>query len=140
MRRRGIPHCSLIAEIYKGSRVNSWGRALRNRGPYLLSVCKKGVGMVARALFIVRPWLLKLGESTSKSESIPQNERAASTTTPGVGGRRRRPRGGVSRGARGRGGGSRASDIHGEGRRVSNKRVAAGCPFHPPPRRPTKLI
>jgi len=28
-----------------------------------------------RALFIVRPWLLKLGESTSKSESIPQSKR-----------------------------------------------------------------
>jgi len=31
-------------------------------------------------LFIVRPWILKLGESTSKSESIPQSERAAATT------------------------------------------------------------
>lgn len=75
------------------------------------------------ALFIVRPWLLKLGESTSKSESIPQSESGDAGVDGGVGGA-----GG------GRAGVYRGGAIHREGRRVSNN-ARAGRPA-----RPTKLI
>jgi len=72
-----------------------------------------------RALFIVRPWLLKLGESTSKSESIPQSkrrerEREAERERERVAATPRSVAATVTAGL------YRGGAIHGEGRRVSN--------------------